>query len=463
MRDLYEIDANGKLELHLHRGQTKAWDSKKRFVFILAGSQSGKTSYLPWLLWREIQRCGSGDYLAVSPTFPLLDKKMLPEFLKVFHHTLHLGKWWAANKTYEIFNPETGEGATRFHDPMWARLMFCSAKNADSLESATAKAAVLDEVGQNDFRVGAWEAILRRVALNRGRVFGATTLYNLGWLKQQIYDPWKRGERADIDVVQFKSIENPAFPQVEYDRAKSTMPGWKFRMFYEGEYDRPAGMIYDSFDFENCVVKPFPIPTHWKVYAGLDFGGVNMAALFTTQDPESKLFYHFYEYHMGGKAISQHAEIFKNVISGGPERWIGGAAPEDQWRVEFNESGIPVLPPPIADVEVGIARVYGYHRRNQIRVFSNLIQYLDQKGKYARKLDDLNQPTEEIENKNDYHLLDAERVMFADIWEKQGGPSYEVINQMGKTVKSRWSPPHVPVAVAAETGGGSRWQRGRKW
>ena len=36
--------------------------------------------------------------------------------------------------------------------------------------------------------VQSWEAVLRRLALYQGRVLGGTTLYNLGWLKQQIYD-----------------------------------------------------------------------------------------------------------------------------------------------------------------------------------------------------------------------------------------------------------------------------------
>ena len=177
--NLYDV-VDGRLQLKLHRGQTKAWESDKRFVFVLSGTQAGKTSFGPWWLHREIMNSGGGDYLAVSPTFPLLDKKMLPEFLKVFHHTLRLGRWWAANKTYELFDPSTGQGVARFHDPMWGRVMFCSAKNADSLESATAKAAWLDEVGQNDFRVGAWEAVLRRLSINRGRVLGTTTVYNLG-------------------------------------------------------------------------------------------------------------------------------------------------------------------------------------------------------------------------------------------------------------------------------------------
>ena len=42
MTELYKVDENGKLKLAFHYGQSRAWASKKRFVFILAGSQSGK-------------------------------------------------------------------------------------------------------------------------------------------------------------------------------------------------------------------------------------------------------------------------------------------------------------------------------------------------------------------------------------------------------------------------------------
>lgn len=459
MTQLYDIE-EGKIKLNLHRGQTKAWDSNKRFVFVLSGHQAGKTSFGPWWMWREIQNRGGGDYLAVSPTFPLLDKKMLPEFLKVFHHTLHLGRWWAANKTYEIYDPKTNEGARRFHDPMWARVMFCSAKNADSLESATAKAAWLDEVGQNDFRVGAWDAIVRRLSLNRGRVLGSTTIYNLGWMKQLIYDPWIRGERDDIDIIQFKSIENPVFPRDEYYGAKRMLPAWKFRMFYEGEYDRPAGMIYDSYD-SLCTIPPIPLNDKWEIYVGLDFGGVHMAGLFTAKDTIENRFYHFHEYLEGGRSISQHAEELKKVIGNRPLRWVGGAAPEDQWRLEFSEAGIPVMPPPINDVEVGIQRVYGYHKRNQIFVFNTLIRYLDNKGSYARKLNDMNQPTETIQDKNEYHLMDAERVLFADLWEKQGGASLDMVSKLSAPARSLWTP--VRVSINSSEPSISRWQRGRKF
>jgi len=119
------------------------------------------------------------------------------------------------------------------------------------------------------------------------------------------------------------------------------------------------------------------------------------------------------------------------------------------------------MPPPIRDVEVGIQRVYGYHKRNQIRVMNTLSKYLDQKGSYARKLNDMNEPTEEIENKNYYHMMDAERVLFSYLWERQGGVSMEVLTQLGQPIRSRWTPPRLPVMVG-DTGRGSRWQRGRR-
>ena len=462
--DLFYVDPEtGKAQLHFHQGQQKAWDSQARFVTVLAGSQSGKTSFFAWWLWREIQRCGKGDYLAVTSTFPLLRLKMLPEFLRVFQTTLKMGKWWAADKIFELADPATGKTAERSSDPMWGRVIFGSAKNADSLESATAKGAALDECGMNDFGVGSWEAVLRRLSLARGRVLLTTTLYNFGWLKQLLYDPWLRGERDDVEVIQFASNMNPIFPPEEFERARRDLPRWKFNMQYRGQYDRPAGMIYDSFNEELCALRaPIDIPPEWPIYVGVDFGGVDMAALFTAEDPESGILYHFHEYLEGEKSIQQHADAFRKIIGNRPIMWVGGAKPEDQWRWEFRDKGIPMIPPPISDVEVGIARVYAYHKYNKIRVFPNCRKYLDEKGSYARKLDELNNPVEEIENKNRFHMMDAERVLVAAIYQLRGRVGGEVLKEISRAHTSRWAMARNWAQTVGYSGN-SRVQRGRKW
>jgi len=86
--DIYAIDENGKLKLRLHEGQTRAWDSERRFVFVIAGTQGGKTSFGPWWLWREIKECGEGDYLVVTATYDLFKLKLLPEMQRVFGRVL---------------------------------------------------------------------------------------------------------------------------------------------------------------------------------------------------------------------------------------------------------------------------------------------------------------------------------------------------------------------------------------
>ena len=68
-KSLWSVDG-GKLTLSFHEGQARAWKSQRRFIFVLAGTQGGKTSWGPWWLWREIQRTARkgelNDYLATA-------------------------------------------------------------------------------------------------------------------------------------------------------------------------------------------------------------------------------------------------------------------------------------------------------------------------------------------------------------------------------------------------------------
>ncbi len=94
--ELVEVRPDGGLRLNFHEGQKRAWKSTARFVAVLAGTQGGKTSFGPPWLWREIRERGPGDYLVVTPTFPLLQLKALPEFLRFFGELLGLGTYTAS-------------------------------------------------------------------------------------------------------------------------------------------------------------------------------------------------------------------------------------------------------------------------------------------------------------------------------------------------------------------------------
>jgi len=131
-----------------HLAQSVAYDSTKRTILLSAGAQSGKTCLVPWWLKREIQSRGTGDYLAVTSSFDLFRMKLLPEMLRVFEDTLGWGRFWAGDQIIELKDPKTGEyWADRSTDTMWGRVILRSAQSLSGLESATAKAACLDEAG----------------------------------------------------------------------------------------------------------------------------------------------------------------------------------------------------------------------------------------------------------------------------------------------------------------------------
>lgn len=408
--ELAVVAPDGGLDRYFHEGQWRAHTSTKRNVVVLAGTQSGKTSYGPHWLLQEMIRKGPGDYLVVTPTFPLLEVKALPEFRRLFETYLKLGTY-QSSPVRKFTLSEAGERK------LWGDVQdvpttvyFGYAADPESLESMTAKAAWLDEAGQKSFKRGSWEAIQRRLSINEGRALITTTPYDMGWLKAAFYDPWVAANQnhPTIDVINFPSTANPRFPQSELERAQRDLPRWKYEMFYLGRFQRPAGLIYDCFDPAVHVVDDFTIPPEWPRYQGADFGGVNTAGVWVAQDPNTKRCYVYAEYLAGGRTAKQHADAWE-ARHGRPLKVVGGSHSEGQWRQEFGQASYPIAEPNVKDVEVGINRVYGAFQRNELFVLRSCAGLIDQLNTYSRVLDANGDPTEVIEDKASYHYLDAVR------------------------------------------------------
>ncbi len=458
------------LDVYPHAGQWAAMESTKRFVAIISGTQGGKTVLGARWLCKEIETCGPGDYLVVAPNFPLLSKKTLPEFIRLFQTQMKFGEYKGQGKVF-VFSPagELKMHKGKMQPDVTTQVFFGHATDPESLESATAKAAWLDEAGQNKFKLESWEAILRRLSIHQGRVLISTTPYNLGWLKQKIHDPWVKAGRnhPDIDVIRFDSTRNPAFPRAEFERARRDLPDWKFRMFYMGYFERPAGLIYGNFDKDGkdgppMVCPRFKIPDDWPRSLGLDFGGVNTAGVFlaqalnpSTHEPLNK-YYAYREYKKGERTAAQHAEA---LLKGEPDIpfAVGGSRSEDQWRDEFAAGGLPVHMPAVTgadSVEVGIDRVYGAFGRRQIIVFDDLAGLLEELATYGRVLDDQGEPTEAIEDPHAYHFCDALRYISTRLFAPDGGEFEVTVAPPADRSILESVPPEVWGAAGGEEEGG---------
>jgi len=419
------------LEHDLHPGQMAAWVSEARFVCIIAGTQGGKTWFGPYWLLREIQQCGAGDYWAVAPRKKLMKSKLLPELKRLLVTQSGLFVYNSSDQIFEL----TGEGEIRLFGTLQeipTRVLLMHAES-ESLESATIKAALLDECGQRTFKLSSWQAIERRLLQSGGRVLITTTPYNLGWLKSQIWDPWKAApakeaisgsfvdsegalrsfsmEQHDHDEIacyRFETIMNSSIPVQSVESARRRLPAWKFDMFYRGLFTRPAGLIYDCFDEAKHKVSRFVIPQAWPRYMGIDFGSVNCAAVFIAVDPETSKLYVYRDYHAGNRSSAQHVEALYKLEPRITDA-RGGSHQEQGWRDAFYGAGLYVDEPQIRGVEVGIDAVYAAIQNDLFYVFDDLESYLEELLTYSRELDDSDKPTEKIANKAQFHRLDATR------------------------------------------------------
>lgn len=402
---LYKITDAG-IEMNFHPAQTEAWESQERIIAMLCGTQVGKTEFAVQWMKREIDNTykkedKNNDYIVATSNFPLLDRKLQPEFLHVFKDIYNLGTFLEGKRIF------------KFHDKN-IRVFLCSADNPDSLEASTVKAALLDEAGQDSFPRQSWDAIWRRLNITQGRILITTTIYNFGWLKTEVYDRWKKGDKT-IKVIHADSILNPAFPREAWDIAQKTMPQWKFDMQYRGLYSRPAGMIYDCFDASQ-IKSRFPIPPEWNCYVGMDFGSESTAAMFYALEPTTGVLWAYQEYDGGKKPVQEHVEKLKELQ--GTTKIVkacGGIKSEQGWRNDFGHYGWVVRESPIRDVEQGILKVYALHKAGKLMVFDDLHTYIDQKQKYSRELDENNNymPTDKIKDKEWQHLMDAERYILS--------------------------------------------------
>ncbi len=431
-------EGKAALRYNFHPGQLTAWDSPKRVVAVIAGVRSGKTSFMPLWLHREMMARGPGDYLAVAPFFTILDKALQPEIDNFFGRLMRLGS--PSSRAFTI--SEDG------HRRLWpgapveraCRIIYGHADKPESLAALGAKALVADEIGQKSFRIASFRELQMRLALDRGRMLVGTRPYDLGWLKKEIHDEWTAAGQShpDIDVVNFDSTSNPAFPPEEFERARRTLPLWLFDMAYRGRFTRPAGLIYDNFSPKHHVRPRRRLPDEWPRFVGMDFGAVNTAAVFLAQElspsdrqPTGK-YVVYREYRPGKTPTQTHAA---NLLAGESDRgipaepreptFVGGSRSEDEWRSKFREAGLAVMEPPVNAVEVQIQAVYEMIGAGNLEVMEDLTGILDELASYSRVLDEQGKPTEKIDSDGAYHWLASLRYVCAWLVKGGGAKSFE--------------------------------------
>ncbi|MCK5020509.1 MAG: terminase family protein [Candidatus Peribacteraceae bacterium] len=386
------------MNFRLHQHQDRVMDAVARFILVLTGVQGGKTTIgAIWLLARiyESYKAGRrGDWLIAAPTEKILQQSTLVNFKSFF--PADWGVWKEQKKCFEL----------AWGDKVFVR----STENPEHLEGMTLLGAWLDEAGQMKARV--WTYMQARVAVNRGPVLMTTTPYAMNWLYREVMKRAKEGD-SDYALITWKSVDNPAFPKEDFERARRTLPKAIFERRYLGLFTRLEGLVYPDFDTDTHVIEPvYTIPENWECFGGMDFGHTNPTCILPLYwDKRSDTYYvvdEFYEREASLKKISivLDKHPYKKVFA---DRQSAHLIAELQ-----HQYGCKSIAPCDNSIDVGIERITKLLKEGKLKFF---------RGKCPNMLEEIEAyhyppPNEDKEVKDKpvpikNHAMDALRYAFS--------------------------------------------------
>lgn len=314
--------------------------------------------------------------------------------------------------------PYGGEKPGWFDYPNGSRIWTAGLDKAGKVLSAEHDIVYVNQA--EELSLMDWEILTTRTTGRAGNMPYSQTIGDCNpsapthWIKS-------RSKEGKLTLIESSHKDNPELydPQTgaiteqgqhRLGRLKN-LSGSRLMRLYHGLWAAPEGAIYDVFDEEKHVVASFDPPLTWPRIVGIDPFGAHVAAVWLAFDSQNGILNLYREYmEPFGQTTAGHAGNVK-LMTGRESvfAWVCGAPSERAWRLEWEAAGIPVVEPPVADVWVGIDRIYQLLKDFQLVVHDNCVGFLSEVGDYRRKLDKKGQATETIEGKASYHLLDATR------------------------------------------------------
>lgn len=267
----------------LHKFQEKAFTSKKRVIAIAAGIQSGKTTCgALWTMTKAAAGKKGENIIICAPTYKILTQATLPKFLQMFQH------FGTYHKVDSIFKCKNG-----------VTIYIRSLTDPNALEGITDVIAIWLDEGGLISRYG-WENVEGRSAFRQAPIFVSTTPYALNWL-YLMWEEWNKGDRDDVDFIQFTSKQNPYFPDQEYERQRRLLDPRRFQMKYQGQFGKMEGLVYETIN--TCAARLLPEGT--RFFCGVDFGYTNPTALSIRALTPDGNHYRIAEYYKTGLTIEE--------------------------------------------------------------------------------------------------------------------------------------------------------------
>ena len=182
----------------------------------------------------------------------------------------------------------------------------------------------------------------------------------------------------DYYVRQWSSVDNPAYPKEEYEKAKASMSNSRAAMRYDGLFMRMEGLVYP--DFKSCIIKHVD-PPEGQLVGGMDFGWNDpfcalLATRYTDVDGRDILYF-WYERYKRMTTIAQHS---RRLPGRGEAMWY--ADPSRPGSIAELRIAGHVVRKGVNDIQLGIDAVNNRIHNGTVKISDKLIALMAEAEEY---------------------------------------------------------------------------------
>lgn len=147
-------------------------------------------------------------------------------------------------------------------------------------------------------------------------------LYQYFILRRHPLDPSKKLGKSVYRRGPWLPTDNPFLADKYIHGVLDEMVGAAKMRFRKGLWTNVEGLVYP--EFEDAIVDPFTIPSHWPIYGAVDFGYTNpFCFLWIAHDVENETFYIIDERYESDVDINEHCDALLSKKDPKPKcKWI---------------------------------------------------------------------------------------------------------------------------------------------
>ena len=216
-----------------------------RIVACVTGSRGGKTTFgahkvldaaimQPGYDFDDIDR-GEPYTIAVgAPTFPMLDRVVLPSVLRIIPRDIVVSPFHGTHRILKVWGHK---GET------W--IYFLSCVQPESWQGLKLYGVWVDEFPL--IKEQMYDEAQTRLSDRKGWMLLTGTPRGPNWAKTRIYDAWRDKIDPDIWFSTWRTVDNPYVDARFIEQKKKTTPSNIYKRMYEASWDVFEGQVYEEY------------------------------------------------------------------------------------------------------------------------------------------------------------------------------------------------------------------------